>query len=756
MAEYTISVLLTSEDDATKTIEKFSGGLDDVSKSAEKLEESTEKTGSSLFSFENIVKGAGAALSVDLAKRAAEAIYELGELGAQSLRTKAAFDAISGGAGAASENLQAMQAATRGAMSDSDLMASANQLMQMGLASTSDELAKVTQMATRLGGAMGTDATASIENFSMMLANQSLPRLDTFGISSGKVRARIAELQQETAGLSRETAFMTAVMEQGEAAMSRLGDTAGDELLAFEQLEATVSNLKTTTAEKAAPAVSQFAGTLNLLLNWNNKLAEATEKNSEAALNTAESYEEYRARMEQIATAQGKVVNAEGQLVDQGHILNKTIIGLIAPIEKVTDANFALSEETWSVIKAEQDGIPIVDGWMASMRATTETTEESTAQLMSADDAMKLFTATMDDSNISAEGASWQQETLAESLGITATAEQQAQQDAQLLAEAYQAGTISAYEFRQRLEGVVQGTQAFTEAEREAINTEIAAADASRALAEAHDQAAQAAAGQAQETMSLAGSLKDATSTQIAQQMIGMLDPEKMGAEAYSSAVKDIGLSFGIMDEESIALSENMGTLATAIQDGVIPTERADEALSALMEDAKDGTVAVNDLIGEFSDVPQNAGNASVSVTGMGQATVETGTAIDTSMPKFGALNQEALNMEENFMNATQAVWGLIDAINSVPELDDNDDTDERASGGPVRAGQSYIVGEKRPELFVPATDGIILPSVPSSLGGGATGGAGAVIVMPVILQMEDYMSGGELDYRALAKAVVR
>jgi murein DD-endopeptidase MepM/ murein hydrolase activator NlpD len=36
-----------------------------------------------------------------------------------------------------------------------------------------------------------------------------------------------------------------------------------------------------------------------------------------------------------------------------------------------------------------------------------------------------------------------------------------------------------------------------------------------------------------------------------------------------------------------------------------------------------------------------------------------------------------------------------------------------RASGGPVRAGQPYIVGEHRPELFVPDTSGYIVPQVP-------------------------------------------
>ncbi len=45
-----------------------------------------------------------------------------------------------------------------------------------------------------------------------------------------------------------------------------------------------------------------------------------------------------------------------------------------------------------------------------------------------------------------------------------------------------------------------------------------------------------------------------------------------------------------------------------------------------------------------------------------------------------------------------------------------------KENGGPVKAGQPYIVGEKRPELFVPRTSGTILPSVPS-------GGSMSVVV---------------------------
>jgi len=42
-----------------------------------------------------------------------------------------------------------------------------------------------------------------------------------------------------------------------------------------------------------------------------------------------------------------------------------------------------------------------------------------------------------------------------------------------------------------------------------------------------------------------------------------------------------------------------------------------------------------------------------------------------------------------------------------------------RATGGPVTAGQPYIVGEKRPEVFVPDRSGVILPKVPGMDGGG-------------------------------------
>lgn len=53
-----------------------------------------------------------------------------------------------------------------------------------------------------------------------------------------------------------------------------------------------------------------------------------------------------------------------------------------------------------------------------------------------------------------------------------------------------------------------------------------------------------------------------------------------------------------------------------------------------------------------------------------------------------------------------------------------------RAAGGPVSAGQPYIVGEVGPELFVPPASGTIVPN--DALGAGAAGGGAVTVVQHI------------------------
>jgi hypothetical protein len=55
-----------------------------------------------------------------------------------------------------------------------------------------------------------------------------------------------------------------------------------------------------------------------------------------------------------------------------------------------------------------------------------------------------------------------------------------------------------------------------------------------------------------------------------------------------------------------------------------------------------------------------------------------------------------------------------------------------RRLGGPVRAGQPYVVGEKQPELFVPSTSGTIVPQV-----GSLASGSGGAVSAPVTITID-------------------
>lgn len=104
-------------------------------------------------------------------------------------------------------------------------------------------------------------------------------------------------------------------------------------------------------------------------------------------------------------------------------------------------------------------------------------------------------------------------------------------------------------------------------------------------------------------------------------------------------------------------------------------------------------------------------------------ANVSGGGAVDALGRAIGRLHDKTVTVRVNtFGGGTSTTFGNYGGIQY------------RAEGGPVTAGQPYVVGEKRPELFVPHTDGHIVPFVPAgaqmtpfTAGGGGTSRGGDV-----------------------------
>lgn len=192
--------------------------------------------------------------AIELVKKAytvvsqtAQQFYSVLEEGAQIQAAQNTFENLAESIDATAASLNGtLRQATSGMVADLDLMAGANRFVAMGLANTEEEAGKLANIATQLGLAFRGDAAVGMEELALLLANQSIPRLDSFGVSAGKVRERINELQAANAGMSRETAFMTAFMEQAEVTMGKIGDQAGTVAGRLAVMETNVNNLQTS------------------------------------------------------------------------------------------------------------------------------------------------------------------------------------------------------------------------------------------------------------------------------------------------------------------------------------------------------------------------------------------------------------------------------------------------------------------------------------------------------------------------------
>lgn len=187
----------------------------------------------------------------------------------------------------------------------------------------------------------------------------------------------------------------------------------------------------------------------------------------------------------------------------------------------------------------------------------------------------------------------------------------------------------------------------------------------------------------------------------------------------------DIHTAAGQADRSAVlaAVSANIQQYDALIQSGIGAQDaaRAYDANTAALERQlrKAGLTAaqIDGLIGKYRGVPSRV-NTVIATQGLTQAITD----LTDLLYKINHIPREKL---VTVRVQTFGVAGLNSAIGKLGH---------KAAGGPVMAGQAYVVGENRPELFIPQTNGTILPRVPDTVSYGAKaglpawrGGGGAV-----------------------------
>lgn len=233
----------------------LAGDLDStLNKSLAQTADSAQSAAAGVAAFGTkaaIAAGIVAGLALVTAKFA----NEFGNYGQIVMQTERRFTAFTGSSARATAALRAMQEATEYGLSAMDAMQTTSLLLSMGLADTGEKAAEIARAAVMLGPAWR-GATENIRDFTMLLGNQSVRRLDQFGLSISEVKSRQKELME--LGLASDLAFTNSVLEASEKRMKALASAGVVAATGAQQLQSAWADLRKEISKPFAGPVSDI------------------------------------------------------------------------------------------------------------------------------------------------------------------------------------------------------------------------------------------------------------------------------------------------------------------------------------------------------------------------------------------------------------------------------------------------------------------------------------------------------------------
>ena len=228
------------------------------------------------------------ALTIGIIKQ----IPQMANLGFKYKNAQIALAAYAGSAETATAITDAVSDAAGGAISKFAAVTNATRLLSLGLASNADEAAQFTKTAITLGATMGKDVQGAFEEFTLLLANQSILRLDTYGISGAKVREEMARLAAEFPELDRSARFTNATMTIAAEKMDKLEEAGFQATSSIDRLGAVVENVKLSAAEFVAEGVLPVTDGLTVV-------ADATKAANEKLAEGVDTFDDYTKSLEE-------------------------------------------------------------------------------------------------------------------------------------------------------------------------------------------------------------------------------------------------------------------------------------------------------------------------------------------------------------------------------------------------------------------------------------------------------------------------
>lgn len=235
---------------------------------ADKAAAGAGKVNSALMGIGQSAKVAGAALFASAGVIAGmQRVATLAQEASRVERMTVAFEGLATRSRLTGDALGKMREATKGTISQMELMRSANNALLLGVAKSSDDLAELALIGRRLGAAMGIDAKQGIESLVIGIGRQSRLWLDNLGIlvdvdkANRDYAAALGKTADKLTDAERKQAFFNETMAKARDLMKGLGEDLPS--TPIERLDANLKNLTNTWGQGAAVLSNVYLKTLD-------------------------------------------------------------------------------------------------------------------------------------------------------------------------------------------------------------------------------------------------------------------------------------------------------------------------------------------------------------------------------------------------------------------------------------------------------------------------------------------------------------
>lgn len=391
MAANEIEILIKAVDKASKDVENVKNKLKEmeaggkagakgVSSLSSAMANFKTKTDAVTKPFKDFVGGIG-----NLATAAAAVIgpvvamgvafkkaMDLGKEGAAALQTAESFDLLLKKVGAAPDLLDDLREASRGTITDLDLMSSTATLLAGAqgelatkLANATPELLKIAKAANKLNPALG-DTTYQYNSLALGIKRASPMILDNLGLTikieeANKAYAEsVGKTVEELTAEELKIALLNEVLRTGNVLIDQAGGNTDSMTDSFARLEVATTELKTAVGEKLAPVMANIAETIAGAITHEKDL-------NKAIRDTTGSYEEYVAGLEEYVTSSGYGIQTTAEAQFANEMYTESVYNSLKSVEDLntTHEDFRLTGLS-PTISMTEDAIETTDDLTAA------------------------------------------------------------------------------------------------------------------------------------------------------------------------------------------------------------------------------------------------------------------------------------------------------------------------------------------------------------------------------------------------------